>query len=363
MISRFRARPSLDPIELSGFDGDEPPAGTAAAHALPSTRSGSVQQTGYRLALILIGLLAVGVIVAIPLALRSIASTWFGEQQPILYDLVANAPVAPVVTGPAAPDRSDFTLAIVNLDPMTSEATLAVSGNRICTTNCPQFDVTFFALDDNATERRGFPPSASLTILPTDRIFSEAVTLPVRGQPSLYPFDTYDLWLGFAIIVTGPGGQTISINRDLVQSRSRVTLQNQVPTLNMDPPREIDPASVAEPSDPYRLPVVVGLHFARPDYMKILAVVLIALIAVSGAMGLAMRAIDDLVLSIGGIILGVWGIRTILINQPLPGVSAIDVALSFVILFLLLGLMLRVIRYLYQRTNWSWPFREHHRSG
>jgi len=142
-----------------------------------------------------------------------------------------------------------------------------------------------------------------------------------------------------------------------------VTLQNQVPTLNMNQPRQIDPASVAEPSDPYRLPIIVGLRFARPDYVKILAVVLIALIAVSGVMGLAMRAIDDLLLSIGGIILGVWGIRTILINQPLPGVSAIDVALSFVILFLLLGLMLRVIRYLYQRTHWSWPVREHHRSG
>jgi len=159
VISRLRTKPSLDPIELSDLaGGDEPAGGADAAPALPAAALGSVQQIGYRLALILIGLLALTVIISLPLAIRSIANTWFGELQPTLYDLAADAPMAPVVTGPAAPNRSNFTLTIVNLDPMTSQATIAVSGNRICTTSCPQFDVTFFALDDNATERRGFPP-------------------------------------------------------------------------------------------------------------------------------------------------------------------------------------------------------------
>jgi hypothetical protein len=53
----------------------------------------------------------------------------------------------------------------------------------------------------------------------------------------------------------------------------------------------------------------------------------------------------------------------VLINQPLPGVSAIDVALSFVILGVLFGLTLRVLAYLHQRSNWSWPPRSTGPSG
>lgn len=40
-----------------------------------------------------------------------------------------------------------------------------------------------------------------------------------------------------------------------------------------------------------------------------------------------------------------------LTSQPLPGVTAIDVALSFVILFLLLGLTVKALRHVHQRTG------------
>jgi hypothetical protein len=38
-----------------------------------------------------------------------------------------------------------------------------------------------------------------------------------------------------------------------------------------------------------------------------------------------------------------------LTNQPLPGITAIDVALCFVILFLLLGLAVKTLWYLHHR--------------
>ena len=72
---------------------------------------------------------------------------------------------------------------------------------------CLKLDLTFASLDDDADQRRGLPPSATLTLAPTDRVFSQSVLLPVRGQPSLYPFDSYNLWLGVAGVSTTPGGQ------------------------------------------------------------------------------------------------------------------------------------------------------------
>jgi hypothetical protein len=109
-------------------------------------------------------------------------------------------------------------------------------------------------------------------------------------------------------------------------------------------------------TDPYALPLVKALHFARPDYLKILAVLLILLISASGGIALLRRDVDELLLGIGGLILGIWGIRSVLVNQPLPGVSAIDLALSFVILFLLLGLIVRLTRFFHRGSNWRWPF-------
>ena len=37
-----------------------------------------------------------------------------------------------------------------------------------------------------------------MTLTPDQDIFSQTIQLPVRGQPSQYPFDDYLLWLGLA---------------------------------------------------------------------------------------------------------------------------------------------------------------------
>ena len=295
------------------------------------------------------------VLVALPMAIRSMAGTLFGEQQATLYDLVNGGEVPPVTSAIAAKNQSYANIAIVGLDPATGQATLAVSGNRVCETICPTIELTLLALDDNAAQRRGLPPSATITLEPDELVYSESLVLPVRGRPNLYPFDTYDLWLGFAVIVFGPDGNQVPLERAIIEESTVVTLQNQLSHLEMDPPRTIEPTEAMSVTDPYALPLVEALHFQRPDYLKILAVLLILLISVSGGIALLRRDIDDLLLGIGGLILGIWGIRSVLVNQPLPGVSAIDLALSFVILFLLLGLTVRLTRYFHRASNWHWP--------
>jgi hypothetical protein len=81
--------------------------------------------------------------------------------------------------------------------------------------------------------------------------------------------------------------------------------------------------------------------FERPAYQKVFVVVLVRLITVSAAMAVFTRGIDELALGFGGIILGVWGVRSILMPQAPSTVTAIDLALSWLILLLLLGLALR----------------------
>ncbi|MEZ4564286.1 MAG: hypothetical protein R2853_16270 [Thermomicrobiales bacterium] len=100
------------------------------------------------------------------------------------------------------------------------------------------------------------------------------------------------------------------------------------------------------------------LRFDRPEYLKTLVVLLVTLIAVSGAIALLRRNNDDLLLGIGGLLLGVWGIRSVLNSQPLPGVTSIDLALSLVILIMRLGLTVRLTLHFHRGSNWRWPGRK-----
>jgi FtsH-binding integral membrane protein len=83
--------------------------------------------------------------------------------------------------------------------------------------------------------------------------------------------------------------------------------------------------------------------------MKILTVLLLLLITVSALTAVAMRDVSDLIVGVGSLVIGIWGVRSILVPQPIPVVTSVDLALSVVILFVLLGLLLRGAQQL-QRT-------------
>ena len=326
-------------------------------HEFPAQRvlTDATNEKAHRAALLATAAVLIMVVVALPFALRSMAGTLFGEQESILYDLVAESVVPPVVTESVGNNRNYVNIAVVNLDPASGQATFAISGNRLCTTDCLNVEITLIALDDNAAQRRGLPPTATITLGPEDRVFSESVNLPVRGRPNRYPFDSYELWLGIAVAATRQDGTPLSLDELFERDATVVTLQSQLSYLEMDPPVAIDPSRAAAATDPYAIALVEDLRFDRPEYLKILAVLLVTLIAVSGAIALLRRDVDDLLLGIGGLILGVWGIRSVLNSQPLPGVTAIDLALSLVILIMLLGLTVRLTLHFHRGSNWRWP--------
>jgi hypothetical protein len=67
------------------------------------------------------------------------------------------------------------------------------------------------------------------------------------------------------------------------------------------------------------------------------------------------RGFSELVLGIGGLILGVWGVRSVLMPQPVPAVTTIDLALSWVIFLLLVGLVLRAAMLFYRLSDLPAP--------
>ena len=130
-----------------------------------------------------------------------------------------------------------------------------------------------------------------------------------------------------------------------------VTLQNRISDLVMPPPIPINPGTTAAATGASPFIAVQSLRLERPAYLPRMAVTLIVLIAISTVLAVFTRGFNELVLGIGGLILGVWGVRSVLMPQPVPAVTTIDLALSWVIFLLLFGLALRTVMHFYRRSD------------
>lgn len=317
---------------------------------VPAESTPASRKRWFRISLAITVVLVVAVAVSLPVAIQSMREV-LGRAQDPLFDLETGQVVSSEVAAAAESEATYINVGLVNLDETTGELTLAVSGNRRCGDICPTLALTFVALDDDADQRRGLPPSATVSLTPDDVMFSDSVTLPLRGQPSLYPFDEYQIWLGVSGMATGPEGVTVEITPELMAQNATVTLQNRIPDMLMDHPLPIPPAQVRAATDTFGYMAVESLNFTRPTYIKVLAVALVLLIGVSAAMALVTRGLDDLALGIGGLILGVWGVRSVLMPQTIGTITAIDLALSWLILLLLLGLAIRAVLHFHRKSE------------
>jgi len=65
--------------------------------------------------------------------------------------------------------------------------------------------------------------------------------------------------------------------------------------------------------------------------------------------------LQELVLSAGGLVLGVWGVRSIISPSSQGFVSAVDLSLALVILFLLGAITIRALVFLVEQSRTARP--------
>ena len=123
----------------------------------------------------------------------------------------------------------------------------------------------------------------------------------------------------------------------------------------MVPPVPDGPRDAQAQTAPFTFLTVQSLTFGRPAYLEVLAIVLVLLIAISAALALFTRSVNELALGVGGLILGVWGIRSVLLPTSISTVTAIDLALSWVILLLLLGFAVRAALHFQRHSDLPLP--------
>jgi hypothetical protein len=119
-------------------------------------------------------------------------------------------------------------------------------------------------------------------------------------------------------------------------------------------PKLLNPDSLRAADDPFDYLEAFELRVERPRYVRVLAVLLVLLIAAAAAYSVFLRPLYDLVLNSGALVLGVWGIHGILTPQNLYYLTAVDLALSMVIIFLLGAITVRAFLYLRDEGGLGW---------
>jgi hypothetical protein len=292
-------------------------------------------------------ILILAVVVLLPRALISMLDQLRDEASSEVFDVFSGTTVDFSAAVPS--DASFVNIAITDIDEIKRTASLTISGNRTCSSRCLPVTATLFSIGQEASRRLGLPPSGTFA-LPTDSgPYTEHVELPIQGWPQRYPFDTYTLTLGFAAEVTPPSGRPTAIDAQMAQAQHLIiTIEDGVSRLLMNSPLLLDPTSVRSPGSSLPYFSVARLRFERPPYLRILAILLVLLMASSAVFALSLRDLEDLLLGIGGIILGIWGVRSVVVQTALPDLTWVDMALAMIILLLLLGLAIRAARHFYQ---------------
>ena len=322
------------------------PTGPADAGTPGSARS----RRAYRAAFILTLILIAVTLVALPVALRSMVNTLFGATEDVVFSLKSGDAVSGTVVQAPPADRTFLNIEITEIDEGSSAASLVASGHRECTGECP--DLTFYLISLAADAgRSGMSPFAEVQVRDPTAGFTQPLQLPIDGNPSLYPFDVYDLQLGVSGVAINAAGTPTPLTPENFSDKLVVTIQDQVAEFTMEPPVDLALPDAAE-ADEY-LDGIAGqdLLFRRPTYLQMLTVMLITLIGISGGLSLLTRSIDDLLIGVGGLILGVWGVRSVLMPQPMPTLSLVEIALSSVILMILLGLSVRTAIYFFHKSE------------
>jgi hypothetical protein len=245
---------------------------------------------------------------------------------------------------PLTGNYADLHVDVVALDESSQLMTLRVSGHRACASNCQPEQLVLAALRPDEPERRGLPAFATVSLPAHDALVQATVQLPIQERLIQYPFDDVDLLLGVALQNVASDDVTQPVPVTDAASQLRLTLQEEIAQEEMSPPVLLNPSEFHSPSVPLDYITVAHLMTNRKEALKLMTLLLLGLITGTAVYTVLLRSLRDVVLGFGGLILGVWSVRAILVPPTLRERTGVDIALLIVIVFLLVVLAIRAAR-------------------
>jgi hypothetical protein len=281
-------------------------------------------------------------IVLLPFALSSLFSAY---QHPVgQHDFDLSTPHA--LTG----EWTKLNVATVSISEATDSITLRVTGYHHCPKRCSGIErVQLYSVHADPKGALGAPPSSSVD-LPNDASeINQLVTLPITGNLIDYPFDHYQLLLGVTFSRVTRTGAAIPLDRAATNAGLELSVDDTIPRLSLAVPTSVQPATYRTTGVTYDS--ISTLNFSRPIYLQILTVLLTLLIVLAAAYGVLFRPFTQIIPTVGGLVLGVWGVRSLLVGSYPPDSTGVDLVLEAAILLLLLAVGVRAIFFMWPRTH------------
>lgn len=297
------------------------------------------RRPAYRAA-VLVATAAVGTaVVLVPLAASSLVA-------------ILRRPVAGRVYQLASPAKlggewTRLNVAAVKLDESAGTVTLRVSGFHNCPAGaCAAERVQLFSVHADPTGALGSPPSATVDLPKDSSEIEQQVTLPIEGNLVDYPFDHYRLLLGVAFARVSAAGAATPFGPRVAGHGLAYSVGDEIPRVSMAAPRLSPPGRYDAPGVVYDS--VAALGFSRPTYLRVITVDLILLTVISAIYGVVFRPFTQIVPTVGGVVLGVWGVRSLLVGSYPADSTGVDLVLESAILLVLLLVGVRSVRFLWR---------------
>lgn len=314
---------------------------TSSQHQTPPRRHG-VQRYIYAVGLVASIVMVLVTIVLLPVAFGSLLSSLRHGGTGANYDIWKPSDLSG--------EWTKIAVTAVSLDEPNREITFDVSGFHNCPIGCVHVQrVQFYSIDSVPSGALGAPPSVSIDLPADSSEVDQSITLPVSGNLTQYPFDKYTILLGVSFSDVLPDGTVQPVQSLTARSKLAFSVDSTIPRVNMAPP-EVEPdAAAASPGASYD--TIVSLSFTRPAYLWSVTVLVILLIILAEAYGIFLRPFTQLIPTIGGIVLGVWGVRSLLVGSYPPDSTGVDLVLEGLILVLLLAIAVRAAVFMWNQTT------------
>ncbi|MHB1251444.1 MAG: hypothetical protein ACYC0I_04850 [Acidimicrobiales bacterium] len=241
-------------------------------------------------------------------------------------------------------------ISATSIDEVAGDVVLRVSGFHNCATACVgEQRVQLFSVHSDPSGALGPPPSATINIPADSSEIEQQVTLPIAGNLSRYPFDNYRLLLGATFSNVSASGVPTPITPASARDQLAFSVSNTIPRVSLAAPRILSPHEYDSTGALYD--AVVALNFSRPLYLRILTVLLTLLIVLAAAYGVLFRPFTQIVPTVGALVLGVWGVRSLLVGSYPPDSTGVDLVLEGAILLLLLTVAVRAVVFMLPRAH------------
>lgn len=274
-------------------------------------------------------IVALSVILVVLVAL-SLWRYFADHVEPQLYD-VGGIPITEEITMPAGTDPAIVTLTMQSINEEDMELTIDVSSIRSCPDpTCEPFSVLLYGLPG---DRQSWTAGKRVAIAVPAGVgpFDGDALLPVGGRPELFPFDEYEIRLGMSIATVDDRGIERPLTIDQIEERGiRFVFADLVDTMETRSVTRFDPAK--SPTEIKALGLGYAMRFSmdRPNYVAVQTVMMLCVVVATMILTVLRKSFDQLIVGTTGVVIGVYGMRSFLIQTKYSGLTIVSMTLAIV---------------------------------